>query len=110
MYFVGLLGTTWEIAEMASWFRAKPGLETCIDLLATTENCSCRKDGRSQRVDATLSDLEVVLMRQGRRYGLSAEQKADIWQRWKAGESLHEIGRDFQRCHMSAFCSAERPY
>ncbi len=34
-------------------------------------------------------------MRQGRRYGLSAEQKADIWQRWKVGESLHEIGRAF---------------
>src|SRR5580698_10482648 len=25
--------------------------------------------------------------------GFSAEQKADIWRRWKAGESLHEIGR-----------------
>ncbi len=32
-------------------------------------------------------------MRQGRRYGLSAEQKAEIWQRWKVGESLHEFGR-----------------
>jgi hypothetical protein len=32
-------------------------------------------------------------MRQGRRYGLSAEQKVEIWQRWKAGKSLHEIGR-----------------
>ena len=56
---------------------------------------------RSQRVDATLSDLEVVLMRQGRRYGLSAEQKADIWQRWKVGESLHEIGRAFGKDHGS---------
>ena len=36
-------------------------------------------------------------MRQGRRYGLSAEQKADIWRRWKAGESLHEIGRAFAK-------------
>ena len=40
-------------------------------------------------------------MRQGRRYGLSAEQKADIWQRWKAGESLHEIGRAFGKDHGS---------
>ena len=31
-------------------------------------------------------------MRHGRRYGLSAEQKAEIWDCWKAGESLHEIG------------------
>ena len=40
-------------------------------------------------------------MRQGRRYGLSAEQKADIWQRWKAGESLHEIGRAIGKDHGS---------
>ena len=40
-------------------------------------------------------------MKQGRRYGLSAEQKADIWQRWKIGESLHEIGRAFGKDHGS---------
>jgi IS30 family transposase len=40
-------------------------------------------------------------MRQGRRYGLTAEQKADIWRRWKAGESLHEIGRAFGKDHGS---------
>ena len=34
-------------------------------------------------------------MRLGRQYGLSAERKADIWRRWKAGESLHAIGRAF---------------
>jgi hypothetical protein len=32
-------------------------------------------------------------MRLGRRYRLSAAQRAEIWRRWKAGESLHEIGR-----------------
>src|SRR5277367_1734282 len=40
-------------------------------------------------------------MRQGRRYGLSAVQKVDIWRRWKAGESLHEIGRAFGKDHGS---------
>jgi len=40
-------------------------------------------------------------MRPGRRYGLSAEQKAEIWQRWKVGESLHEIGRVFGKDHGS---------
>ena len=40
-------------------------------------------------------------MRRGRRYGLSVEQKADIWRRWKAGESLHEIGRVFDKDHGS---------
>ncbi|MBB5060892.1 IS30 family transposase [Granulicella aggregans] len=40
-------------------------------------------------------------MRQGRRHGLSVEQKADIWRRWKLGESLHEIGRAFDKDHGS---------
>jgi len=40
-------------------------------------------------------------MRRGRRYGLSAEQKADLWHRWKAGESLHEIGRALGKDHGS---------
>ena len=56
---------------------------------------------RSQPVDATPSDVKVVFMRQGRRYGLSAAQKTDIWRRWKAGESLHEIGRAFVKDHGS---------
>jgi IS30 family transposase len=42
-----------------------------------------------------------MLMRQGRRHGLTAEQKADIWRRWKLGESLHEIGRAFDKDHGS---------
>ena len=40
-------------------------------------------------------------MRQGRRYGLSAAHKTDIWRRWKAGESLHEIGRALVKDHGS---------
>jgi len=40
-------------------------------------------------------------MRQGRRYGLSAEQRTEIWRRWKAGESLHEIGRAIGKDHGS---------
>jgi IS30 family transposase len=40
-------------------------------------------------------------MRQGRRYGFSAAQRTEIWQRWKAGESLHEIGRAIGKDHGS---------
>jgi len=40
-------------------------------------------------------------MRRGRQHGLSAEQKADIWLRWKAGDSLQEIGRAFDKDHGS---------
>src|SRR5580698_11481321 len=40
-------------------------------------------------------------MRQGRRYGLSVAQRTEIWRGWKAGESLHEIGRAFGKDHGS---------
>jgi len=40
-------------------------------------------------------------MKEGRRFGLSAEQKLDVWRRWKAGETLHEIGRAFGKDHNS---------
>jgi IS30 family transposase len=42
-----------------------------------------------------------VFMRIGRRYGLSSAQKTEIWRRWKAGESLHVIGRAFGKDHGS---------
>ena len=31
----------------------------------------------------------------------STEQRIDMWRRWKAGESLHEIGRVFGKGHGS---------
>jgi IS30 family transposase len=43
-------------------------------------------------------------MRQGKRFGLSAVQKSDMWRRWKAGQSLHEIGRAFGKSHSSIRC------
>jgi IS30 family transposase len=45
--------------------------------------------------------LKVVFMKQGRRFGLSAEQKLEVWRRWKAGQTLHEIGRAFGKDHNS---------
>ncbi len=32
-------------------------------------------------------------MKPGKRFGLSAKQKIDVWRRWKVGQTLHEIGR-----------------
>jgi len=43
-------------------------------------------------------------MRPGTRFGLSAIEKSDIWRRWKAGQSLHEIGRAFDKPHSSIRC------
>jgi IS30 family transposase len=43
-------------------------------------------------------------MRPEVRFGLSANEKREIWSRWKAGESLHEIGRAFDKPHSSIRC------
>ena len=43
-------------------------------------------------------------MTQGQRAGFSATQKADIWTRWKEGQSLHMIGRAFGKPHTSIHC------
>src|ERR1700729_314082 len=41
----------------------------------------------------------MVFMTRRKRSRLSAAQKTEIWKRWKAGESLHEIGRAFDKPH-----------
>src|SRR5713226_10483392 len=43
-------------------------------------------------------------MTQVKRVGLSPAQKSDIWCRWKAGQSLHMIGRAFGKPHTSIHC------
>src|SRR5712664_413575 len=48
--------------------------------------------------------LKVVSMAEGKRFGLSAMEKSDMWCRWKAGQSLHEIGRAFGKSHSSIRC------
>src|SRR6266851_3444640 len=59
-------------------------------------------------VDATLPDInlssEVVSMTQGKYVELSVAQRTEVWRRWKAGESLHRIGRAFDRPHTSIHC------
>ena len=37
----------------------------------------------------------MVFLSEGKRSRLSPTQRTDIWGRWKAGQSLHEIGRAF---------------
>jgi IS30 family transposase len=50
----------------------------------------------------------VVFMIQGKRFGLSAAQKSEVWRRWKAGQTLHEIGRAFGKEHSSIRCLVSR--
>jgi hypothetical protein len=48
-------------------------------------------------------------MAQARRMKISADQRTDMWRRWKAGESLHEIGHAFSKDHASIqFMLAQR--
>ena len=47
-------------------------------------------------------------MKPGKRFGLSAEQKIDVWRPWKAGQTLHEIGRAFGKEHSSIRCLVSR--
>ena len=47
---------------------------------------------------------KVVCMTQGQRVALSATQRTELWRRWKAGESLHRIGRALDRPHTSIHC------
>jgi hypothetical protein len=47
-------------------------------------------------------------MTRRKRVGHSAVQKCDIWRRWKAGHSLHEIGRAFGKEHSSVRCLVTR--
>jgi IS30 family transposase len=43
----------------------------------------------------------MVFMTQGKRSRLSPAQRADIWTRWKAGQTLHEIGRAYGKPHLT---------
>jgi hypothetical protein len=62
---------------------------------------SCRLNWSMQHHLIGMIFLKVVFMAQGKRNRLSAEQRIDMWRRWKAGESLHEIGRAFGKGHGS---------
>jgi hypothetical protein len=43
-------------------------------------------------------------MAQGKFVEISVAQRTEVWRRWKAGESLHWIGRAFDRPHTSIHC------
>jgi IS30 family transposase len=80
--------------------------------LKSVQSLNVWKRVPAQTVDATPSGIKlffkVVFMKQGRRFGFSAEQKLDVWRRWKAGQTLHEIGRAFGKEHSSIRCLVSR--
>src|SRR5580692_820022 len=48
--------------------------------------------------------LRMVSMTQRKRRRLSPTQRTDIWNRWKSGQSLHEIGRAHRKPHSCIRC------
>src|SRR5580693_4441025 len=89
-------------------------IEPSCEQLRLRSTCRYKRHVKSrltllaQTVDATPSDikllLKVVFMKRGKRFGLSTEQKLDVWRRWKTGQTLHEIGRAFGKDHNSIRC------
>jgi IS30 family transposase len=43
-------------------------------------------------------------MTQGKRSRIASTQRTDIWRRWKAGQTLHEIGRAYGKPHSCIRC------
>jgi hypothetical protein len=70
--------------------------------------CRAGSDGRCNTIWYKAVFQKVVFMKPGKRFGLSAEQKLDVWRRWKAGQTLHEIGRAFGKEHSSIRCLVSR--
>jgi len=58
----------------------------------------------AQPVDATPSDRDFFskgsVHETRETMEVSSAQRADMWNRWKAGESLHEIGRALGKDHV----------
>jgi hypothetical protein len=44
-------------------------------------------------------------MRKGMRFGFTAAEKTEMWERWRRGESLKAIGRVFGKEGSSVYCS-----
>ena len=92
-----------------------------VNLIATSSVRQLRSHGRIthvfnvrfslwfQRVDATLFLIkrDVAMKRRTRIY-YTPEQKAIIWDRYKQGDSLHDIARIFDRYHSSIMPSIHK--
>jgi hypothetical protein len=47
-------------------------------------------------------------MTRGKRFGLLAEQRSEMWRPWKAGQTFDEFGRAFGKPHTSIRCLVSR--
>ena len=63
-------------------------------------------EGWSQRIDATLylKRKRWSVCGKGCDSVFTAAEKAEVWDRWRRGESLHEIGRAFGKLSSSVYC------
>ena len=84
------------------WFRLRPGSASSFETPpASAAEWEGGLNRSMQRHLIRIQFLKVVFMAEGKRNRLSIEQRIDMWRRWKAGESLHDIGRAFGKAHNS---------
>ena len=77
------------------------GEEGCAHVaVAPSPEGRCQLTRSMQHHLPSIFSLNVVFVTQGRRAKLSAKQRIGMW-RWKAGQSLQEIGRAFGKDHVS---------
>ncbi len=48
-------------------------------------------------------------MRKGMRFGFTAAEKAELWDRWQRGEAQRAIGRAFGKTGSSIYCQLVVP-
>jgi hypothetical protein len=76
------MGTKWSTVRDVAQLFVPFG-----SLVPLSDNRCGLKRSMQHHLDITLFS-KVVFMIQGKRFGLSAAQKGDMWRRWKAGQSL----------------------
>lgn len=73
-----------------------------LNMPSAYDRLLCRADSTGRRNTLEATPAEGVLnMRQRPRIYYSDSQKALMWERWRAGWTLHEIGKLFDRGHSS---------
>ncbi|MBU6483004.1 MAG: hypothetical protein KGS09_20995 [Nitrospirae bacterium] len=87
-------GATLHGGDLSCLYKGKYRLDdNKISATVDVENYT----GQVQAINATPSGVQwsgrVIVMGHMGRPSLSAAQKVDLWQRWKQGQSLSEIGR-----------------
>src|SRR5262249_58851549 len=75
--------------------------------ISTSSDLSGKRGAFDRSTQHHLIDLQFkdgVAMSQQKRTRFSPAQITDVWRRWKAGQTQHEIGRAYGKPHPSIRC------